>query len=201
MTMNKEPKQTILYGGAFNPPTKAHAAIVKDLAEMARQDDADLWLMPSGERHDKSILADLAIRTAYVQALLDCGDTHDVDMRIEDYELLKPDTTETFTTNSYLEQQYPDRRFTWVFGSDSVNTMRRWRRGAWLLEHLDMIIIERPGYELTETPRQYRSVRLGEMAMSSSEVRRRIIEGSEIDSLVPARVIDVLRQTGVLSVS
>ena len=73
--------------------------------------------------------------------------------------------------------------------------------GAWLLEHLDMIIIERPGYELTETPRQYRSVRLGEMAMSSSEVRRRIIEGSEIDSLVPARVIDVLRQTGVLSVS
>lgn len=199
--MNTEPKQTILYGGAFNPPTKAHATIVKALAEIARQEDADLWLMPSGERYDKSILADLAIRTAYVHALLASGETHGVDTRIESYELVGSEPTETFRTNQYLEDQHPDRRFTWVFGSDSVNTMRQWRRGAWLLEHMDMIIIERPGFELTETPTRHRVLQLGEMAMSSSDVRRRIIEGSDIQSLVPAPVIGVLRQTGILTAS
>jgi len=199
--MNREPKQTILYGGAFNPPTKAHAAIVKGLAELARERDADLWLMPSGERHDKSIMADLAIRTAYVHALLASGETHGVDTHIENYELMKAETTETFTTNRYLEERYPDRHFTWVFGSDSVNTMRRWRRGAWLLDHIDMIVIERPGFELIETPKRHRILKLGEMAMSSSDVRRRISEGDEIESLVPAPVIGVLRQTGILAAS
>ena len=77
--MDHEPRQTILYGGAFNPPTVAHATIVKGLAEIARHQDADLWLMPSGERHDKMIMAELAIRAAYVHALLASGETHGVE--------------------------------------------------------------------------------------------------------------------------
>lgn len=199
--MNKESRQTILYGGAFNPPTVAHAAIVKELAAIARIEDADLWLMPSGERRDKTILAERAIRTAYVQALLDSGETDGVGTRIETYELERTLTTETFMTNRYLEERHPDRRFTWVFGSDSVNTMRQWRRGAWLLDHMDMIVVERPGYILTETPARHRVLQLGEMAVSSSEVRRLIDEGGEIDSLVPEAVIGVLRQTGLLTSS
>ena len=199
--MNEEPRQTILYGGAFNPPTVAHAAIVKELAAIARMEDADLWLMPSGERRDKTILAERAIRTAYVQALLDSGETDGVGTRIETYELERTLATETFMTNRYLEERHPDRRFTWVFGSDSVNTMRQWRRGAWLLDHMDMIVVERPGYILTETPARHRVLQLGEMAVSSSEVRRLIDEGGEIDSLVPEAVIGVLRQTGLLTSS
>lgn len=199
--MNTELKQTIIYGGAFNPPTEAHAAIVKGLAEMARQDQADLWLMPSGERHDKSILADLAIRTAYIHALLASGETQEVDTYIEKYELMSTEKTETFTTNEYLAERYPDRHFTWVFGSDSVNTMRHWRRGAWLLKHIDMIIIERPGYALTEKPSRHRILKLGEMAISSSEVRQRITEGADIEGLVPAPVVGVLRQNGILATS
>lgn len=199
--MNTELKQTIIYGGAFNPPTEAHAAIVKGLAEMARQDQADLWLMPSGERHDKSILADLAIRTAYIHALLASGETQEVDTYIEKYELMSTGKTETFTTNEYLTERYPDRHFTWVFGSDSVNTMRHWRRGAWLLKHIDMIIIERPGYALTEKPSRHRILKLGEMAISSSEVRQRITEGADIEGLVPAPVVGVLRQNGILATS
>src|SRR5690349_13293782 len=133
--MNYELKQTILYGGAFNPPTNAHAAIVRELAELARHENADLWVMPSGERRDKTILADVAIRTAYVHALLASGETYGVDTKIEQYELTNPETTETFQTNRHLEQRYPDRRFTWVFGSDSVNSMSQWRGGEWLLRH------------------------------------------------------------------
>lgn len=199
--MDHEPRQTILYGGAFNPPTVAHATIVKGLAEIARHQEADLWLMPSGERQDKMIMAELAIRTAYVHALLASGETHGVDTRIERYELERTEPTETFLTNRYLEQRHPDRRFTWVFGSDSVNSMRNWRNGAWLLEYIDMIVVERPGHELAETPKHHTVLKLGEMAVSSSEVRRRLVEGSEIDSLVPAPVIGVLRQTGQLVAS
>ncbi len=197
--MQEVPKRTILYGGAFNPPTKAHAAIVRGLAEIARSDDSDLWLMPSGDRHDKVIATDLGIRTAYLYALLASGETHGVTTHIETYELELAEPTETYATHRHLSQRYPDREFAWVFGSDSVNTMRQWRRGSWLLEHLDLIIIERPGYELSESPRRHQLLKLGEMAVSSTDVRRRILEGSDIEDLVPLPVIGVLKQNGALN--
>ena len=64
-----------------------------------------------------------------------------------------------------------------------------------------MIIIERPGYALTEKPSRHRILKLGEMAISSSEVRQRITEGADIECLVPEPVVGVLRQNGILATS
>jgi|GEM_PF-3241881 len=40
-------KNTIIYGGAFNPPTRAHQAILQACIDYAEQlsVDAEVWLM------------------------------------------------------------------------------------------------------------------------------------------------------------
>lgn len=57
-------KNTIIYGGAFNPPTRAHQAILQACIDYAEQlsVDAEVWLMPSGDRVDKKIEASYADR-------------------------------------------------------------------------------------------------------------------------------------------
>ena len=197
--MNEQNQPTILYGGAFNPPTKAHAAILDALAEHARGENADVWLLPSGNRRDKAIETDMSVRISYLYALFASGNMAGIDVRIEPCELRSDAPTETFVTHEYLGERYPDREFAWVFGSDSVNAMRQWRRGSWLLEHLRMIVIERPGHPLSEAPRRCQILKLGEMAVSSTDVRARLHDGSPVDDLVPPPVIGVLRQAGALA--
>lgn len=197
--MNTEKVPTILYGGAFNPPTKAHAMILDALADHARQTHADVWLLPSGNRRDKTITADTRTRLSYMHALFASVDTTGIETNIESCELLSELPTETVDTHMRLQKRHPEREFSWVFGSDSVNTMRQWHRGSWLLEHLRMIVIERPGYPLVEQPKRREILQLGAMAVSSTDVRARLHGGASVDDLVPPPVVGVLRQAGMLA--
>ena len=46
-------RNVLIFGGGFNPPTPAHEAIIGACLEMPQFDE--IWLMPSGDRLDKSI--------------------------------------------------------------------------------------------------------------------------------------------------
>ncbi|MGB4966675.1 MAG: hypothetical protein WBO35_00560 [Candidatus Saccharimonadales bacterium] len=43
----------LIFGGAFNPPTLAHEAIIRQWSSMPGFDE--IWLTPSGSRTDKHI--------------------------------------------------------------------------------------------------------------------------------------------------
>lgn len=47
--------ETIIYGGAFNPPTLSHVAILQAVLEFAEPTQSEVWVMPSGTRLDKAI--------------------------------------------------------------------------------------------------------------------------------------------------
>ena len=81
-------KETIIYGGAFNPPTRAHQTILQVCADRAGQSGADVWLLPSGERRDKCIDANRERRLQLCAALcLDIVTTGETLLRVEEQEL------------------------------------------------------------------------------------------------------------------
>ena len=182
------PRETIIYGGAFNPPTRAHQAILQGCIDYAEPRDADVWLLPSANRRDKTIDSSRERRLALCDALTQDVMRRTVAVSAHEMELDRPQPTETYDTVRELQGEYPHRRFTWVFGADSVATMREWNHGEWLLENLDMLVVGRPGYELCQLGTRAVRLAVDTGDVSSTEVRRRIVGGESYGDLVGAHV-------------
>lgn len=185
-------KKTIIFGGAFNPPTVAHEIMLKTCVDYARKLKADLWVMPSGNRFDKNIFSDRDTRVNYISAMIADVDTDGVIVDIITNELDREKTIETFDTVQELTQQYPDRSFIWVFGADSIDTMPNWKKGEWLLENLDMLVFRRPGCVIKSLAKNIKILDIVTPDVSSTELRRRINAGESIDDMVGKTVRSIL---------
>ena len=189
---NPELIETIIYGGAFNPPTLAHLAILQACVEYARPRSAEVWIMPSGDRRDKTIAVDRERRLEYVTAMADDAETEDVPVDLLLSELDRHVSVETYDTVLELDEQFPDRSFTWVFGADSTETMHDWKEGDWLLENLSMLAIEREGSRINPLAKRAMALTVPSLAVSSTMVRARLAAHESVDDLVSPRVAELL---------
>jgi nicotinate-nucleotide adenylyltransferase len=181
-------KKTIIYGGAFNPPTVAHETILKACADYAQKINADLWVMPSGDRVDKKISKNRDLRIRYVNAMIqDIGFENKV-IDVMTTEIDRSEPIETFNTVNELVDNYPDRSFFWVFGSDSIENMPSWENGQWLLDNLNIIAVRRSGIPIKTPVKNVIILEIETPNVSSTEVRRRIVSGESIDGMVGEKV-------------
>jgi len=141
-------RKTIIFGGAFNPPTVAHEDILMECVNYANQVNADIWIMPSNNRSDKKISVSLSRRIKYIKAMINDIGITSVKIKICKHELGKDELIKTIDTVRDFEMLYPDREFEWVFGSDSTQTMGNWEDGEWLLGNLKMLIVMRLGSDI-----------------------------------------------------
>lgn len=186
--MTEKIKDTIIYGGAFNPPTVAHQEILQACVDHAAEIDADVWLLPSGERTDKSIGLAPEQRVAMLRALASDVVARTVRIAINTSELETDGTVETYDTVHRFNEEYPDRNFIWVYGSDSYETMPDWHGGQWLRDNTQMIIVERAGHELYDLPENVTPISITDCGASSTEVRQRLANHLPIDALVTPSV-------------
>lgn len=189
---NLAKKETIVYGGAFNPPTRAHHAILQACIDHAELHDADVWVMPCGNRVHKTIDAPREKRVRYVEALLEDIDKRTVEVRMETTELDRKGLMETYDTAVTLSQEYPDREFVWVFGADSVATIESWKNGKWLRENLLMLVVNRPGSDPGALGPNVTYLDVATTSVSSTEVRAKLAASEPVDDLVTPSVLAYL---------
>ena len=67
-------------------------------------------------------------------------------IRVSDFEL-REGTRYTVDTVKALLHRYPDDRFIWLMGGDTVAQFHQWRRWRKLAESLPIAVIRRPGYD------------------------------------------------------
>lgn len=183
-----EQKETVIYGGAFNPPTLAHVAILKACFEYAEIRDAEVWVMPSGDRVDKTIGATRERRLEYTQAMINDAEGNDRDVSVQTLELDRPVAVETIDTLHELQTTHPDRTFSFVFGADSTETMADWKGGEELLEELPMLVVEREGSRINPLAKHVTRLSVSIPGVSSTLVRQRLEKGEAIDDLVSPHV-------------
>jgi len=186
-------KETIIYGGAFNPPTLAHKAILDASADYAQTRQADVWVVPSGDRSDKTIRTSRDLRLAYINAMIESIDNTEVVPQIVTTELDRTIMVETYDTVKELEAQYPDRTFTFVFGADSTETMAQWHGGNVLLESLSMLVVEREGSIVNPMAKHAVRMQVNVPNVSSTQVRERLAAGISVEDLVAAPVALLLQ--------
>jgi len=189
-------KRAIIFGGAFNPPSRGHVWIVGECAKIARQTGAEIWILPSGERHDKRIGISKDMRIKLSQAMIDDADTRGVTVRIVTTELDRDVLVETIDTVRQFEQQYADYQLSWVFGADAYLSMSTWRGGAWLLDHLDLLVVTRNDYRVQPRLR-LRVIEGMHRDVSSTQIRQAHKEHRRLTSMVTPQVGRLLEMSNI----
>jgi nicotinate-nucleotide adenylyltransferase len=67
-------------------------------------------------------------------------------IRVSDFEI-KAGTRYTVDTIQALRRRYPDTRFIWLMGGDTVAQFHQWRRWRQLARSVPIAVIARPGYD------------------------------------------------------
>lgn len=183
------PRETVIYGGAFNPPTLAHMAILRACFEYAEANNADVWIMPSGNRRDKIIAVSRERRLGYIDALIRDAARNEKDIaRVVRNELERTVSVETIDTVRELQAAYPNRTFTFVFGADSTETMEEWHEGSLLLDTLPILVVEREGSRINPKARYAKPLQVTAPNVSSTQVRSFLEQGKPVDGLVSPSV-------------
>lgn len=183
--------KTIIYGGAFNPPTVAHQSILSACTDLAEQMDGEVWLLPSGNRTDKTISVPLDVRLGFLEAMRQADNLTNL-IQIKDLELFRPVAIETYDTMQELASLYPDREFYWVFGADSTQTMHEWHKGDWIVDNANIIAVNRTGFDVNEKIKHITKLDIECLDISSTLVRNRVVTGEMFDNLVIPSVHEMI---------
>jgi len=192
-------KRVAILGGSFDPITNGHLVSACEIIHASKADE--VWIVPCGVRPDKP-----SLRTPYRERLLMCQMSVDVTfgsgfpVRVCDIEMLEDKALVCYDLMHRLMEEYPDKEFSFVIGSDLYTGLKDWDEGArleWLLDECKWLVFDRPGFDMpVEVPPNFTMVNamkgctLASQELSSSEIRRRIkIDMSMVDGLVPPAVL------------
>lgn len=117
-------------------------------------------------------------------------------MRACDVEFHLPIPSYTVVTLAHLREQYPDREFSLIMGSDNMETFHKWRNYEYILENYQIYVYPRPGHvncELASHPNVH-LVDVPMMDISSSYIRERIKQKRSVEYLLTEPVYKYLTE-------
>lgn len=190
-------KEVAIFGGTFDPPTRAHEAIVQACLDQSHIDE--VWLMPSGQRTDKPGMTHVDTRLAMLELVITATFGDNPRLKICNLEMVMPQPTHTAQTHEALQQVYPDIHFWFVFGADSYHDMPNWEYGEELRREMAILVMDRTGFELpTETDGlRHLPILDLEHPISSTLVRQHAQTGNDVEPFVNQAVSDFIRQTAL----
>ena len=182
-----------MLGGTFDPIHNAHIEIARSALAAASLDVVLFIIAPSPPHKQEGIVASPEQRMAMIEAAL-VGESH---MEACDLEMKRFGPSYTATTLEQLTDLYPDSELFLILGLDSLIDLPNWRNPKTILALAHILAVSRPG----ETPPtdpilagKFDLIPFEETDVSSTEVRRKIKAGEAVDQLLPASVIDVIRE-------
>jgi nicotinate-nucleotide adenylyltransferase len=173
-----------LFGTSADPPTRAHQQVIDWLGQ--RFAIVAVW---AADNPDKTHGATLAQRSAMLELLVAELPSSGVGVYTE--------LSDRYTINSIAKASaiWPEACFSLVIGSDLVEQIERWHCAAELLARVDLLVVPRPGWELsTETWQRLQRIdrrrevitELATADVSSTAMRRAIQGAAREQGLTPA---------------
>lgn len=173
-----------LYGGKFDPIQMGHINLVKQT--LIRMPEVDqMWLIPARTHPWRKLHTSAADRLAMLKRL------ETTKIKICDVDLARPEPTRTIDTIKELRKRYPDYRFYWICGSDTLDRFDEWEDHDQLVKLLKFMVIPRPGFNKNKLRVGFYLIPGGkfpELDLSSTEIRSLVKSGKSIHGLVPLAV-------------
>ena len=181
-----------IFGGTFDPPHVGHLIAAQEVHWQLGLDR--LLLVPASvppHKRDRAIAAG-GVRMEMLRAAI-AGDDR---FEASDIELRREGPSYTVETLRQLREEHPDAELFLAIGADQVVELETWRGTNEIFELATVAVFARSG-QAPETEREVRVVDVPEMALSSTEVRRRVREGLPVSYMVDREVARIIRRQGL----
>lgn len=191
-----------ILGGTLNPIHNGHIEIA--LAAMAELGLDRVMLLPSGDPPYKRVRTDKQDRLAMAELAAQPYPN----VFVSDLEVRREGTTYTVETLTALSVEYPDVRWTYIVGGDTLNKLDSWREFPRIARLCDFATICRPGTDKALTALRANAISacygarvdilsVSGLEVSSTAIRRRVAEGQDVSHLVPTRIDAYIRTHGL----
>jgi nicotinate-nucleotide adenylyltransferase len=179
-----------LLGGTFDPVHNGHLLLGRAARDQLELDQ--VLFVVAGDPWQKSghVVASAEDRYALVAAAL-AGEADLEPSRIE-VDRAGP----TYTIDTVLALQAPDRELLLIAGDDVVARLDSWHRADELRDLVTIAVVDRADGQTTSVAPGWRcvTVTMAPTPVSSTDIRRRIAAGEPIHDLVPPAVERLLRE-------
>lgn len=185
-----------IMGGTFDPIHKGHLLLARQALEEYALDE--IWFMPSGTPPHKTDhhVTDVNDRCEMVRLAI----SNMSGFVLSDFEAKRSGNTYTAETLRLLGETYPEHRFYFIIGADSLYQIETWYHPAEVMKQTTLLVAGRD-YPEADCPieeqirylkRQYhadiRSLHCREFDVSSGELRKLLNKGESVCSFVPDTV-------------
>lgn len=205
-------KQKIgIFGGTFDPVHEGHLSVARGVLERYRLDK--VFFIPAPyPPHKRQPLTHFSHRVGMLKSVL-AGEPK-ISISLVEAERQSP--SYTIDTLIELQKRLGDHNFYLIIGADSFTEINLWYRYTDLFSLTDLIVAARPGISLEKIARQVSSLP-GDfqydsqreiwirndgfhifyfsdihVALSSFEIRSRLVQGVGVNELLPSEVIDYI---------
>lgn len=181
-------REIALLGGSFNPPHVGH--LMAAWYVLATEPVSEVWLLPSYRHPFGKALASFEHRVEMCR--LAAATVRGLHVCAAEAELAgDPLVGYTARTLEHLRQKHPGDRFALVIGTDILPETAKWHRWDRVQELARVVVVGRQGHEAGAGDRPLLP------AVSSTEVRERLLRGGEVSHLVPRKVLSYVREKGL----
>lgn len=166
-----------IYGGSYNPIHIGHTSLAQSLVQQGLVDEVWLLVSPLNplKQDNRSEFADYSDRLRMAE--LACEECHG--LRVSDFENHLPIPSYMVNTLAELQKAYPEHTFSLVIGADNWESFHRWYKSDEIISKYDILVYNRPGYELDEAnlPDSVKVVDTPLYDISSTQIREAIKKG------------------------
>ena len=185
-----------VFGGTFDPIHNAHLSMARTAMETASLDKV-LFVVSSIPPHKQNNThASPEDRVAMVEAAIK-GETR---FDVSDMELRREGPSYTADTLKELQEEYPEATLFMIIGQDSLVDFPKWRQPEVIMNHAHLLVLPRQG---SDTPidssldGHYDMLPFVKSTLSSTKVRTAIKQGEPIDSMLPRKVEELIKERGL----
>ncbi len=172
--------------GSFNPVHIGHMAVANYFSEFTPLDQVWMVVSPHNPLKPPGTLLQDYHRASLVQLAI--GDYTKIKLSKAEFTLPRP--SYTIHTLTHLSENYPGYSFVLLMGTDSLETLHKWKYYEQILEHYEIYVYPRPGFsggDLIKHPK----VSLHQaplIEISSSFIRDAIKQGKDVRFMLPESV-------------
>jgi nicotinate-nucleotide adenylyltransferase len=178
-------------GGTFDPIHHGHLVAASEVADRFGLDE--VIFVPTGRPWQKVDRIVSRAEDRYLMTVVATASNPRFTVSRVDIDRNGP--TYTADTLADLHREFPDASLFFITGADALSQILSWHKIDELFELAHFVGVTRPGYELADEHLPDGAVSLVEvpaMAISSTDCRRRVVEGHPVWYLVPDGVVQYI---------
>lgn len=181
-----------LYFGSFNPIHVGHLIIANFVANNTSVKQVWLVVSPQNPLKKSSNL----LNEYHRLHLAKLATENDQQVIVSNIEFKLPRPSYTIDTLIYIQEKYPQHKFSIILGSDSFQNILNWKNGELLLKNYDFLVYERPGFKVNKCFENVTVLKAPLLDISSTSIRNALKQNKSVRYLVPPAVLDEMEKGG-----